>query len=275
MTILVTGMPKSGTTALLQAVSRGLPGARVETGRRPVPNPGRGAGGIVWKATFSAAKGRGVREFEQCSTGVGWDRRIWILRDPRDVAISTLLFFWNRGASEEPERFARQLAMIQAKEKDPASCSMLEIWRHGFSREAAEVTVETVVAQERERYDAATGFIKAHRDAWFFFAYDDLVEGRFDALSRYLGFEVAAVDADASHRTAKVMRRGGSGDWRHWFTPFDVKRLEGVYAPFLKAAQLDAEDWRLEAQPVLDPAYGSAHLLALRDRERLRGETSG
>ena len=99
--------------------------------------------------------------------------------------------------------------------------------------------------------------------SWLLFRYEDMVDGRYDRLNRYLGFDVA-VDAEVARGLERVVRRKGYGDWRHWFTPADVARYgSGVMDRYLTTFGYDRDDWALAARPRIEPAHGSAYMSAL------------
>ena len=96
MKILILGRGKSGTTAILFKVAGGLPDCRAFSGG----DIGKHLGdyeNAVYKQTYSERKGRTLNAYREHATEIGYDRKIWMARDPRDAAVSRMLFRWHKG----------------------------------------------------------------------------------------------------------------------------------------------------------------------------------
>src|SRR5210317_2107907 len=101
MKILILGTGKTGTTAMVYKVSGGLPNCHAFSGG----HPGKYVGNYenaVYKHTYD-------------------DRKIWMARDPRDAAVSRMLYRWHRGYEGRKKQFESHLELVLKKEKDPSS----------------------------------------------------------------------------------------------------------------------------------------------------------
>jgi hypothetical protein len=269
MRILLIGLGKSGTTALLYKVAGGLPDSR--SFRRRSPRQGKYLGddrNAVQKHTYEESRGRRVDFYWRLLEREHYDRKVWITRDPRDIAISRMLYRWHMGSGGSPQQFQAHIDLVRKKERDPASVSFLEICRHA-GHEKELLPTEEVLEEERGRYRRALDFVDSRGDDWFLFRYEDMIAGNFASLNAYLGFEVRA-DAKVPRASTKdkVARKRGSGDWRDWFTAADVDLLRPVYLPYMKRVGYDVDDWALSPRPLIDPRYASRYMKRLTGRTR-------
>ena len=265
MKIFILGVGKSGTTALCYKVAAGLPGCQAFSGG----HPGKYLGDYehaVYKHTYEESKGKGFDAYREHLAAESYDRKLWIARDPRDSAVSRMLYRWHRGVRGSKEQFEAHLRLVLQKERDPRSLPFYEICRYA-GRGAWPMTKEQVFEEERERCARMAEFLGELDDSWFVFHYEDMVERRWDALERYLGFAVGKdTEVPESTGKAKVVRKKAQGDWRHWFTDADVKFYEPAYRPYLAAAGYDVDDWTLAPNPVIEPEYSSSYMTKLPTR---------
>ena len=196
-----------------------------------------------------------------------YDRKIWMARDPRDSAVSRMLYRWHKGYRGNKKQFKSHFKRILQKEQDPRSISFCEICRYTGHNEWPRST-EDVLEEERSRYENMSKFVKTLGDDWFLFKYEDMVANNFSDLNAYLGFEI---DQDAevpvSTGKAKVVRKKAVGDWRHWFTEEDVDLFKPLYLPYLETVGYDCNDWSISSNPVIEPQYSSGYIRKLQKRK--------
>jgi hypothetical protein len=187
----------------------------------------------------------------------GYDRRIWICRDPRDFLVSQTLYRWHR--EEAPDAldevwFHRVIERMRAKEADPASVPFHELEPADYA-----ATFDAVA----ELWNRVGG------DGWLLYRYEDMVDGRYGPLDDHLGFNVDP-EASVAAGLERVARRKGSGDWRSWFTPADVGYYRsGPLDHYMATFGYDRSDWDLDPTPELDPRHGSAYMWSLYHDHRL------
>lgn len=247
MRILIAGLPKSGTTILTYRIAAALDGCAIEFEPPAGPDPQlAGANDHVVTKKLVGSQTADLVEFGD------YDRRIWICRDPRDFLVSQTLYRWHREEPPEPIDqvwFDRVMERLVAKEAAPATVAFQEL-------EPADYGVTFDAVAELWRRESA-------RSSWCLYRYEDMVAGRYDELDRYLGF---AVDAGATVEPglARVVRRKGTGDWRHWFTDVDVAHYRsGPLDRYMATFGYDRADWALDPEPSIDPEHGSAYVTAL------------
>jgi hypothetical protein len=269
MKIFILGTGKSGTTALVYKVAGGLPNCMAFSGGKP----GKYLGdyeNAVYKHTYEESKGKSFDLYLNHLKEVHYERKIWMARDPRDVAVSRMLYRWQRGNKGQREQYQAHLDLVLKKESAPRSISFSEIYRYARFNEWP-LSLEEVFEEERVRYRHMHEFVKQLGDDWFFFTYENMVAKNFDALNDYLGFSVQ-VDANVPQSTgkAKVIRKKSTGDWRHWFTEEDIKLLKPAYIDYMTLIGYDRNDWNLAENPMIEAEYSSDYM-----RNLVRKATKG
>jgi len=262
MKILILGTGKTGTTVMVYKVAGGLPNCHAFSGGRPGKYVGEYEN-AVYKHTYEERKGKSFEVFKEHLDQEHYDRKIWMARDPRDAAVSRMLYRWHRGYEGHKQQFAKHLELVLKKEKDPRSVPFSEICRY-TGHAGSPRTIAEVVDEERHRYQQMTEFVKGLGSDWILYKFEDMVAQKFEALNQYLGF---AVQADATVPStsgrAKVIRKKSSGDWRHWFTAEDMELFKPAYLPYMELIGYDCDDWQPDPNPVIEPEFSSVYLQSL------------
>ncbi len=262
MKILILGLGKSGTTAMVYKVAGGLPSCQAFSGGRPGKYMGDYEN-AVYKHTYEERKGKSFELYREHLRKEHYDRKIWMARDPRDVAVSRMLYRWHRGFLGRRKQFEAHLDLVLKKEQDPRSLPFYEICRYtGY--DSCPRDKEEVFKEEKVRYQRMRGFVESLGDDWFIYRYEDMVDKKFDALNAYLGFETAS-DAEVPGGTGKekVVRKKAYGDWRHWYTEDDVTFFKPAYSPYMENVGYDCDDWNISEQPLIEPEFSSEYMQRL------------
>jgi hypothetical protein len=259
MRIFILGTGKSGTTALVYKVAGGLPNCMAFSGGMP----GKYLGdyeNAVYKHTYEESKGKSFELYLDHLKEEHYEHKIWMARDPRDVAVSRMLYRWQRGNKGRKEQYQAHLDLVLKKENDPCSVGFCEIYRYAGINHWP-LSVEEVFEEEHVRYLRMHDFVKCLGNDWLFFTYEDMVANNFTKLNDYLGFSVQA-DAEVPQTTAKakVVRKKSTGDWRHWFNQEDIRLLKPAYTAYMKLIGYDCDDWNLSESPVIEPKYSSVYM---------------
>lgn len=266
MKVLVLGVGKSGTTAFLHKLAASIPDCRAYAGGRPGKHPTHHPN-AVFKHTLNEKKGRGGEVFRRHLETAHYDKKIWIARDPRDRAVSALLYRWYSGLNKDRRQYLECLALVREKEREPRSVPFHRLYC--LSGEGARPdTLEEMVASETAFQRRLERFVRGLGNDWFLFRYEDMVEQRFEALNAYLGQEVEG-EAEVPHTEQRIVRRKSYGDWRHWFTEEDCPIFRPIYAPYMDLVGYDSTDWSLSSEPHLDPRFGSQYMQKLARRDPL------
>jgi hypothetical protein len=206
---------------MVYKVSGGLPNCHAFSGGHPGKHVGDYEN-AVYKHTYEERKGKSMEVFQEHLDKEHYDRKIWMARDPRDAAVSRMLYRWHRGYEGCKQQFEKHLELVLKKEKDPKAIPFHEICRY-TGHEGSPRTVAEVIDEEARRYQQMTEFVKNLGNDWFLYKFEDMVVQNVNALNEYLGFEVdAGANVPSTSGKSKVIRKKDSGDWRHWFTQEDM-----------------------------------------------------
>ncbi len=262
MKILILGLGKSGTTAMVYKVAGGLPNCQAFSGGKP----GKYLGDFenaVYKHTYEERKGKSFELYREHLRKEHYDRKIWMARDPRDAAVSRMLYRWHRGYYGKRKQYEAHLNLVLKKEQDPRSVPFYEICRYtGY--DGCPRDKDAVFEEEKVRYLRMRAFVESLEDDWFLYRYEDMVDKNFDALNAYLGFETQS-DAEVPSGTGKekVVRKKAYGDWRHWYTEDDVAFFKPAYIPYMEIVGYDCDDWNLSEPPIIEPEFSSQYMQSL------------
>ena len=262
MKILILGLGKSGTTAMVYKVAGGLPNCQAFSGGKPGKYLGNYES-VVYKHTYEERKGKCFDHYREHLSKENYDRKIRMARDPRDASISRTLYRWHRGFFGHRKQYQAHLNLVLKKEQNPKTIPFCEICLYigynGWSRDK-----EAVFEEEQIRYQRMQEFVKILGDDWFMYRYEDMVDKKFDTLNAYLGFETKT-DAEVPSGTGKekVVRKKSYGDWRYWYTEADVALFKPAYTPYMEAVGYDCDDWEISDQPVIELEFSFQYMQSL------------
>ena len=249
--ILIVGLAKSGTSFLAHKIQQGVPASQLffePFGRQGLRHinfhlEATQSSPIVTKSLFYP---NDSTQLSLC--GACYGKRILILRDPRDLLISSFFYSWNAADQPPIEPFQEALEFVKQKETYNASLSFLEI---------AE-TRPDVLLEWREGTQALAKEIKTLRKTWHIVSYEAIRAGHVAALENHLGFSLGRDLGKRSQQSISRLQRSSKvGQWRRWFTPEDVQSLRHELDPLLHAFVYDCNDWHLIPNAKISPSEGS------------------
>jgi hypothetical protein len=196
-----------------------------------------------------------------------FERIVLLVRDPRDVLISKLLYrtFGSRSLHSDPAKLDQYLTLLRAKESGPRSVSLLSINR--LYEALSGPTLHSDEGRSKMLNDAMA-FHDAFPDSMVF-GYEAMVENRFDALAEYLSLPAAAMKPDVPAQLNRVVRSRRAGNWRDWFCPEDVEHYRPLLSRYMDRYGY-ADDWALATEPKIRPEECSGYVMRL-VRERREG----
>lgn len=256
MKVVIFGKYKTGTTALFYKLREAMPEAR--TLFEPKAYSG-GTGEVLAKVILSPGE-------NDCESFLGFDRRIFLVRDPRDWLVSGTLFLLQQLPEiyRDEERCRKILSLMQQKEARPWTVDFHVLMDLVVSS-AKENSLSSILSWTEKLHSWSFEF--EERVAGFRFYYEDLVANRYESLSRYLGLPLKTTPPQAASAHDHVLRRGGAGDWRHWFTPRDINVFKPVLAGFIERYGYD-DTWSLEERPGILPEHGTLYACRVINRRR-------
>jgi hypothetical protein len=177
-----------------------------------------------------------------------FQKRVAIIRDPRDNVISRLM--WNismRIGRADKKGAETLLAALRQKEADPDSVSVYRLY------EIAAPVVGGFKTMPGKSYDNWSYTDAARKLAYspvtllsggwdgLVIKYEDFINRKFEALEAYLGFPVLA-QFEMPKKTTRILRTAQYNNWVNWF-------LDEDYTYFVEPRRrelemLGYEDWR-------------------------------
>lgn len=248
--ILITGSPKTGTTALYHSIKNALPPDSIcqfEPENRQMALPEN-----IKKPVL-------VKSFVPASSAYDFfNKKVLITRDPRDHLISTLLYRpYNLISRIDPEDTNRGeyieefLELLKKKEADPRSISVREL------QELQDLwKIQHYGKKMIDYYRAHPGI--------FLFKYESYIDEELAELETYLGLRLN-IASDVPQK--RVIRSRAYGNWKDWFTPEDVAHYKMLFRDYMSEFGYN-DSWELNPNPKLDPALGSGYVARIVEEAR-------
>jgi hypothetical protein len=255
--IVIFGPYKSGTTGLFYKVRNSLPG-EARTLFEPNeyrPQTGDDTRWVLAKTILGVQDGPGRIRYE---TFMGFDRKLSLVRDPRDLLISGLLFMMQQEASlyNDDDKLLSILTLLKEKESSPASISVYQILKqivelsdhHTFDQ-----AVDWLSRQYRWLMEFESGL-----DDHYLVKYEDFVDDRISGLETYLGLQLSGpsgVDPIHDH----VPRTMGYNNWKNWFLKSDVHFFKPLFEAYIRRYNYPSS-WDLNERQIIPPEHGSKYI---------------
>ncbi len=223
--VIILGSAKSGTTALYYAVRNAL----AEAAGKPIEGLHEPTDPLVIRNYLAETQDAiplakvllGPLTRQGGDVTSWFDKRVVIYRDPRDNVISRIVFMLQRLIPvKDHARIEQVKELFRRKETAPESLSVLQMIGEiealsGRKDLAKAMRNNALLPAEMKRE-------REQKDGLFLMSYDDMVQGRYEALSDYLGLPIkSGVEVDQKH--SYVVRTKGSGEWRNWFLAEDIQ----------------------------------------------------
>lgn len=257
--VCILAMPKSGSTALFQAIRTRMSGEVLESFEPKTLDQVRGYKREQQVLTKVMPIGRhdagnweeGFRYF---------DHRLVLVRDPRDLILSRIFFrpqgevveLWNND-----NKLDGLIRRLKSKIDVPEAHNMFgDVLDDLSANHYANVAFYYQKLQEQIR------------DGGRLIMYDDLVTGNLDPLWQDLRLPREPLKSD--NRWNHVPRTMASGNWRRWFTEADVATLRPHVAPVLQMFEGFDLNWDLAKSPQLTPAESIDYIVKTVNMTRRR-----
>ena len=246
--ILILGIGKSGTTALMSAVSQSL--------GIPFEMEPRNLGRFDYGKSFVAKKLVDSLWDSELKYILNFDKVIFIVRDPRDVLISRLLYRpYGAKKFRKDVPLKGYLDLVNQKVRKPTSVSVRDLvvrLRETSSHQTQSTTMKV--------YQRLLHVHKYYGRNALLLKYEDFVQGNFTDLDAYLGGNVSGI-FEVDPKFGRVARKGGHGDWKNWFTREDCtffdRLFREIYTTFGYVPESPA------AHPVIDRAASSDYIVRI------------
>ena len=259
MRVVIFGKYKTGTTALFYKLKQHLKGARTlfePTGL----NPEIAAAPVVLAKVMLSP-----REVD-CASFLSFEKRIVIVRDPRDWMVSGSIFLFQQIPQIYRSAIASEelIHLLREKERRPRSIHLHSIIR-SICAWSPDQTFERLLEWIKSYHVWLSDFEKIS-DCQFF-RYESMCIGDFHEISTYLGISLDSTPPVAAPTHEHVLRRGGSGDWRMWFTEEDIALFRPPLQDYISHHDYE-RDWVLSDEPVIESEHASDYALRIINRRR-------
>jgi len=252
--ILVAGQAKTGTTALFFKIGNSLLACEEAISNTKF---------LFEPTTYSGSKNErvlakillhsGLVKFEDFKS---FNKKILLLRDPRDQLISSLLYSaQGKTFSSSANKTNLFLTLLEKKEQSPGSVSILELRAALFdSKDSTLQEWKKNISRNLHHFLE----IRRRQNDFFSYKYEDFIQGKTQELENFLGFPLTG-NATVNKAFKRVVRTKKSGDWQNWFLEEDVCFFRPLFQDFMR--ELDYEDsWSLPECQVLLPDHGSRYV---------------
>ena len=254
--IIIFGLPKTGTTGLFRTLRLSIESAGWDCvsvfeprGPKPWKAFSKRARPELWLLSKAMLK---PRYFADGAVSI-FDKKIMIVRDPRDRLISAFLFKGLSRPKHAAGHIDELIKLLEEKERDPSAIPFLELNDRLDEIQLGSLNIDTVISELEYQLDCieALGFHICY--------YEDFVAEEFSALQSYLGFDLISQNPSQTAWLKHIERSKGSGEWRQWLTEADIEHLKPKLGPVMERLGYK-DDWNLPATPRIDPQQSSDHV---------------
>jgi hypothetical protein len=127
------------------------------------------------------------------------------------------------------------------------------------------VSLEDAANRTRALNDWCIEFSRQLRDCYVL-RYEDFVDGRLTELEAYLGIPLSG-SGEPDQAYSHVPRTRSHSDWKNWLLEDDVRFFRPVVEDYMRHFGY-ADDWSLNEQPRVQPAFGSEYVKRVIERKR-------
>ncbi len=248
MKSLIIGQGKSGSSALFFSIAEELQGCARVFEPIDMTKEDLSADDVVVKKLIEFLGEEETRLFDV------FDKRIFLVRDPRDSIISRLLYtVWDRKFAYDDEKLGIFIDAIREKEEDPQSKSVRELYQI-----MDELDGTTVIQAVKRLNKMTLDFWNEFGSDFYVFRYEDYIRGELDAVRNYLGLEIQN-EVEVAEGVQRVKRKKSFGDWKAWFTADDVEFFKREFSEILEEFGYN-EDWGLDPNPEILPEFSSEYV---------------
>ncbi len=270
MNVLVIGKAKSGTTIISKTIQKSCGAEHYHLEKRKVQffENSRLEQPLVVKLLFEDWSSRPNLLRGVClnEAAITFNKVVLILRDPRDVLVSLLMFRSAQLLATLPDsQLDAWLSLLWQKEQDPGSIRVSTLY--------AELGRLTGTSMDLGRL--ARNFLP-----WFRFArdmgkrgahclkYEDFIGCRLQTLESYLGVPLTDVrEVDAYVNTPRTL---GVENWKEFFTPQDIAQVNTSIGTHLSS--LGYGDSKLAPAGSLKSDFYSGYVLKVVGNIRARSK---
>lgn len=225
MNILVVGTPKSGTTAISKNIQNSLLGASYYL----EPSEEK------FFLSYPTANGNKLNVvkvlYEHYTKGIlqkainndypfKFDKIIFIIRDPRDVFISSLMYWiYNHIRTVKELNLScinEWKELVKQKETNPKSISAIQL-----NEKVLEINNQNYLQNHIPYFKDYYNFLEEFSTNHFIIRYEDFIQYKIGSMESYLGFTLSS-SRDVGY-LKRTHRSGNYNNWKTFFTDEDIQ----------------------------------------------------
>ena len=263
--IVIFGQYKTGTTALFYKIRQSLPENCRELFEQTVYKEESGDNN-----RFVLAKtilGIPTPDFSpNYYSFFCFDKKLLLIRDPRDWLISGLLFLiqQERNIWANDTNLNYLIGLFEEKEKNPHAISVRSLLEAVIAKGGFPSLMHTMKNLE-DRFAWLLSFELLLED-YLIVRYEDLVEDTLSEMDQYLGLSSKG-EAIVPEVHSHVPRTKNYGNWRHWFVKEDCDFFRSLFQPYIKHYSYPST-WEISENPVINPEHCSAYIRRVTTKRR-------
>ena len=185
MRTVIYGLPKSGTTYLFSLLAEAMGRNKnlvesfeprfIDDNNRLHRNDGQfwdESDNMLVKILYADANNKSGWEGDKAMKAFdSYDKKIFIIRDPRDRWISAFFYRWFHRHNPNPEDYKRAYELSKSKENDPAGIPFYKLLS------SDSIFLKRWAGDYRKNLDILSDLINSMRTrSWFIISYDDIVD---------------------------------------------------------------------------------------------------
>ncbi len=259
--IVIFGQLKTGTTGLFYKIKNSLPDD-VRTLFEPseyIPEANDENRFVLAKTILDYMPAMPPLQYH---TFMAFDKKIYIIRDPRDRIISALLYLiqWSSNDYDTIYNNDRKLqeimTLLKRKEADPESLPMIRIFEQ-IILTIFNFTLEELCNWMADLYHKLFEF-EDQLDGSFTLRYEDFVDDNIGALEDYMNLSLhgQAVVADMY---SEITRTKGYGEWPNWFLEEDIDYFRPILSNYIRRHGY-SDNWLVNKRKSINPDYCSRYV---------------
>jgi hypothetical protein len=267
--IVIFGQYKTGTTALFTLIRDALPGD-TRTLFEPLAYRWEEGDSERWVLAKTILKYPGHPEPVDYASFLEFERRIYLVRDPRDWLVSSTLFLTQQKESiyGDEKATAFVLDYLTRKESDPESMPLRVLLEYILN--APPATGLDHFAKRTQGLQTWCIQFEARLENRFSLRYEDLVDGRLDRLSGYLGLPLKG-DPRVDRAYDHVPRTRAYGDWKNWLLEEDADFFRPYFNAYIEYYGY-TPDWTPDVKRIIRPEFASDYVARVMERKRRLSE---
>ncbi|MBF0276073.1 MAG: hypothetical protein HQK84_12655 [Nitrospinae bacterium] len=188
-------------------------------------------------------------------------KKVLIVRDPRDIIVSSLLYTgaFNYLWRMEEKYILKCLSLLEKKEENPASLSVIEL--------LGALTNNKVSLPFYKDYIRKSLLFseKLSNADCFTIKYEDMIENKLREVEEYLGFKLLN-NTTIDQKYRRVIRTKKSEDWKNWFLDDDEAFFQPLFESYLK--KYGYEPWKKVNRKMIDAKDSSKYVKKIVNEKR-------